>query len=70
MLGHARPAYATFFLPLLQAPPGEPVRGWVGAIELHVAGKPENVEPTVRKTHADVDPNLTVLTSWRSARTG
>jgi macrolide transport system ATP-binding/permease protein len=55
------PAYATFFLPLLQAPPGEPVRGWVGAIELHVAGKPENLDLTVRKTLADVDPNLTVL---------
>jgi predicted permease len=55
------PAYATFFLPLLQAPPGEPVRGWVGAIELHVAGKPENIESAVRKTLADVDPNLSVL---------
>src|SRR5439155_25920223 len=55
------PAYATFFLPLLQSPAGEPVRGWVGAIELHVAGKPENIEPAVRKTLADIDPNLTVL---------
>jgi predicted permease len=55
------PAYATFFLPLLQAPSGEPVRGWVSAIELHVAGKPENIESAVRKTLADIDPNLTVL---------
>jgi predicted permease len=55
------PAYATFFLPLLQTPPGEPLRGWVGAIELHVAGKPENLEPFVRKTLAGIDPNLTVL---------
>jgi macrolide transport system ATP-binding/permease protein len=55
------PAYATFFLPLLQTPPGEPLRGWVGAIELHVAGKPENLEPAVRKTIGDVDPNLIVL---------
>jgi len=55
------PAYATFFLPLLQSPPGEPVRGWVGAIELRVAGKPESVEPAVRKALADIDPNLTVL---------
>jgi len=55
------PAYATFFLPLLQAPPGEPVRGWVGAIELHVAGRPENIESAVRKTLTDIDPNLTVL---------
>ena len=39
--GHA---HATFFQPLLQAPAGKPVRGWVGDIELHVAGKdsPEN----------------------------
>jgi ABC-type antimicrobial peptide transport system permease subunit len=55
------PAYATFFLPLLQAAPEDPFRGWVGAIELHVAGKPENLEPAVRKTLADIDPNLTVL---------
>src|SRR5690242_5320021 len=46
------PAYATFFLPLLQAAPRDPFRGWVGAIELHVAGKPENLEPAVRKALA------------------
>src|SRR5437879_5970273 len=55
------PAYATFFLPLLQTPSGQQLRGWVGAIELHVAGKPENLEPLVRKTLAGIDPNLTVL---------
>jgi len=55
------PSYATFFLPLLQTPRGEPIRGWVGAIELHVAGKPENIESPLGKTLADVDPNLTVL---------
>jgi ABC-type antimicrobial peptide transport system permease subunit len=55
------PAYATFFLPLLQTPSGDSLRGWVGAIELQVAGKPENLESAVRKTLADVDPNLTVL---------
>jgi len=55
------PAYATFFLPLLQTPPGEPLRGWVGAIELYVAGKPEDLEPFVRKTVAGIDPNLTIL---------
>jgi predicted permease len=55
------PAYATFFLPLLQIPPGDQLRGWVGAIELHIAGKPENLESAVRKTLAEVDPNLTVL---------
>ena len=55
------PAYATFFLPLRQTPPGESFRGWVGAIELHVAGRPENIESAVRKTLADADPNLPVL---------
>jgi macrolide transport system ATP-binding/permease protein len=55
------PAYATFFLPLLQAPPGGSLSGWANAIELHVAGKPETLEPAVRKTVAEVDPNLTIL---------
>src|SRR5216110_1431401 len=57
------PAYATFFLPLLQTRLGESVPGWVGAIELHVAGKPENLEATVRKTIGEVDPNLIVLST-------
>jgi len=55
------PAYATSFLPLLQTPRGESVEGWVSAIELHVAGKPENIEPAGRAALAEVDPNLTVL---------
>jgi len=55
------PAYATFFLPLLQVPPGEPLNGWVRAIELHVAGKPENLEPAVRKAITNVAPHLIVL---------
>ena len=55
------PAYATFFLPLLQTPPGGSLAGWVGAIELYVAGKPGSLEPSVRKTLAGIDPNLTIL---------
>ena len=55
------PAYATFFLPLLQTPPGGPLAGWVGDVELRVAGRPQNLEPAVRKTIAEVDPNLPVL---------
>ena len=55
------PAYPTFFLPLLQVRPGDPLRGWVSTIELHVAGMPENLEPAVRKAIAEIDPNLTVL---------
>ena len=55
------PAYPTFFLPLLQVGPGEPLRGWVSTIELHVAGRPDNLEPVVRKAIAKINPNLTVL---------
>jgi hypothetical protein len=33
----------------------------VSAIELHVAGKPENIEPAVRQAIAGVDPRITVL---------
>lgn len=55
------PAYATFFLPLLQTPSGTPLAGWVNAIELHLVGRPENFQMAVRKTIADVDPNLTIL---------
>jgi ABC-type lipoprotein release transport system permease subunit len=55
------PAYATFFLPLLQTRRGAPLAGWANAIELHVAGKPENLEPAVRRALADIDPNLIVL---------
>jgi ABC-type antimicrobial peptide transport system permease subunit len=55
------PAYATSFLPLLQTPPGESVEGWVSAIELHVVGRPQNIEPAVRQSLAGIDPNLTVL---------
>jgi ABC-type antimicrobial peptide transport system permease subunit len=46
---------------LLQTPPGESVEGWVSAIELHVTGRPGNIEPVVRQGLAAVDPNLTVL---------
>jgi predicted permease len=59
------PAYPTVFLPLLQLPPS--AKGldfssrYIGEVQLHVAGKPENLEPAVRKALANVDPNLTVL---------
>jgi predicted permease len=60
------PAYATFFLPFLQETK-DPKLSWLvysqylGDIELRVAGKPENLEAAVRRTLADIDPNLTVL---------
>ncbi len=55
------PAYATFFLPLLQAAPRDPFRGWVSTIVMHVLGRPENIEPAARKAIADADPNLPVV---------
>lgn len=55
------PAYPTFFWPLLQVPPGDPLRGWARFIELHIAGRPESVEPAVRQAIAQVDPRITVL---------
>ena len=63
------PAYATVFLPLLQLSPSstlaEKIRdfgsNYIGDVELHVADKPENLEPAVRSALADINPNLTVL---------
>ena len=64
--GNARvPAHPFFFLPFLQNPKGEPsymVRSqYAGDIELRVAGKPENLQAAVRRTLADINPDLTVL---------
>jgi len=63
------PAWSTFFLPLLQIPHyadetsgSNMIRSsYIRDIELRVAGRPENLEVAVRRTLADIDPNLTVL---------
>ena len=61
------PAYPTFFIPFGQMPRDYSKGGWatgseyLGDIELRVSGKPENLEAAVRKTLADINPNLTVL---------
>ena len=60
------PAYPTFFMPFLQMAKDPKLSFMIGShyiqdIELRVAGKPENLEATVRRTLADIDPNLTVL---------
>ncbi len=34
---------------------------YIGDIELRLAGRPQNLEATVRRTLADIDPNLNVL---------
>jgi predicted permease len=58
------PAYPTFFLPFLQMSkdPKLFMIGWdIGDIELRLAGRPQNLEATVRRTLSDIDPNLNVL---------
>jgi predicted permease len=61
-----RPAYATCFLPFLQIPKDPKLAFMIGShyasdIELHVAGKPEKLEAAVRRTLAEINPNLTVI---------
>lgn len=56
------PAFPTVFLPLLQENLEDSKGGvQINDIQLLVAGKPENLEPTVRKVLSDIDPNLTVF---------
>ncbi len=63
------PAYPTYFLPYLQAVPSDDPSDLTGqsrsnhmrTIVLHVAGAPENLESTVRRILAEVDPDATVL---------
>ncbi len=60
------PAYPTFFMPFLQMAKDPKLSfmigsHYVGDLELRVAGRPENLEAAVRRTLADIDPNLTVL---------
>ena len=61
------PAYETCFLPFLQLAKDPKLAfmigsHYIGDIELRVAGKPQNLEPAVRRTLADIDSNLNVLT--------
>jgi predicted permease len=63
------PAYAMFFVPFLQTETdkdpdyttGMVRSNYMGDIVLRVAGRPENLEASVRQALADIDPNLTVL---------
>jgi predicted permease len=61
-----QPAYETFFMPFLQVTKDPKLSFMIGShyiqdIELRVAGRPENLQAAVRRTLADIDPNLTVL---------
>jgi predicted permease len=58
--------YPTFFCAFLQMSKDPKlsflmVSHYIGDIELRVAGRPQNIEPTVRHALADIDPNLNVL---------
>ena len=58
------PSYPTAFMPLLQTPAADAGHDnsiYIGDIELHVGGKPHNLERAVRRALADINPNLTVL---------
>ena len=62
------PADPMVFLPLLQTviyqdPTQSAYQTWgnyIDGIQLHVAGRPENLQTEVRNTLAEIDPNLTV----------
>lgn len=60
-----RPAYPTFFLPLLQMEKqadGSLSRdNFIGSIELHVSGNTDQLELLVRRTVEQVDSNLAVM---------
>ena len=63
------PAYPTLFLPLLQdvVYAGSQLAGmqtrsnYVSGIQLRVAGSPRGLEPAVRRTLAELDPDATVI---------
>ena len=63
------PAGPMIFLPLLQTvtyddPTQNAYQNWanyIDGIQLQVAGRPENLQGTVRNAFAEIDPNLTVI---------
>jgi predicted permease len=63
------PADPMVFLPLLQTVTYEDLTqnayqtwaNYIDGIQLHVAGRPENLQTEVRKALAEIDPNLTVI---------
>jgi predicted permease len=62
-------AWPSFFRPLLQMEKfkdnadqsAETRSNWIHDIELRVQGRPQNLEPLVRETLANIDPNLPVV---------
>jgi len=61
-----RPAYPTFFLPFLQISKDPKLSylvasHYVGDIELRMGGETHNLDSLVRRTLADIDPDLAVL---------
>lgn len=60
-------AWPTFFLPLLQLTPAQwsesamARSNYIHSIQLRVAQNAKDLEPTIRRTIAEIDPNITVL---------
>jgi predicted permease len=60
-------AFPTFFLPLLQmnrahwSHSGMARSNYIHSIQLRLAGNPKELESSLRRTIAEIDPNLTVL---------
>jgi predicted permease len=62
-------AWPTYFRPLLQMEnfkdesdqSAELRSNWIHDIELHVEGRPQNLQPLIREVLAGIDPNLPVL---------
>jgi predicted permease len=62
-------AWPTYFRPLLQMEnfkeesdqSAELRSNWIHDIELHVQGRPQNLQPLIREVLAEIDPNLPVL---------
>ena len=62
-------AWPTFFRPLLQMEKfidradqsAEARSNWIRDIELHVSGRPQNLQPLIREVLAGIDPNMPVL---------
>jgi macrolide transport system ATP-binding/permease protein len=61
-----QPVNAMYFVPLLQMSPeewadsGQARSNYIHDIELRVAGHPPNLEPLIRRTLAEIDPDITV----------
>ena len=64
-----KPAQAMFSMPLLQTVKYEQATdnnyqiwgNYIDSVQMHVAGRPENLQGEIRRVLAEIDPNLTIL---------